>query len=400
MSELKLRPRCYITEMKLKRGASAIPAGQPKPVVWLLLLCLVFAVVGCGVPGEPVPPSPPIPLPVTDLTAVQRGDGVLLSFTLPKKDTRSQRLTQTPTADILRGSLRPDGLPDLHSLHVVDTIPSAVLNSYIQDGKVEFLEHFSPEETRAHPGEIVVFAVRTRVSERKSSADSNVVVVSLYRVPERIENVQTHESENTIELSWTAPTRTSGGEPLSGPLPYHVYRGEIDPASQTAAEKDLHAAVWKSPLIQIATTTEPQYKDTGFDYGKTYVYVIRNAMQVNGKPLESDDSKPVIITPKDVFPPAAPQDLVAAVLAGAQAGSYVVDLSWGINVETDLAGYRVYRSERENQRGELLTPHLLPSSEYRDTQVVSGQRYWYTVTAVDKAGNESAPSAPLSVEIP
>lgn len=386
--------------MKPRQGAIAIPAGQPKLVLSLLLLSLASVGIGCGVPGEPVPPSPPIPLPVTDLAATQRGDGVLLSFTLPKKDTRSQRLAQTPTVDILRGSLRPDGLPDLHSLHVVDTIPSAVLTGYLQDEKVQFLERLSPEETRAHPGELVVFAVRTRVSERKNSADSNVAVVSLYGVPERIENVQTHESENAIELSWNAPTRTSGGEPLSGPLSYHLYRGELDPASQAAAEKDLQAAVWKAPLLQIASLTEAQYKDTGFDYGKTYVYVIRSMIQVNGKPLESDDSKPVIITPKDVFPPGAPQDLVAAVLAGAQAGTYVVDLSWGINVETDLAGYRVYRSERESERGELLTPRLLPSSEYRDSEVVSGRHYWYTVTAVDKAGNESAPSAPLSVEIP
>jgi len=32
--------------------------------------------------------------------------------------------------------------------------------------------------------------------------------------------------------------------------------------------------------------------------------------------------------------------------------------------------------------------------------VSGGQRYWYTVTAVDRAGNESAPSAAVIVEIP
>ena len=355
--------------------------------------------IGCGVPGEPVPPSPPIPEAVGDLTATQRGDGVLLSFTLPTKSTRNERLTQTPTMEVLRGSLRPDGLPDVHSLHVVDTVPGSLLASYVQDGKVQFLEHFAPQETREHPGVMTVFAVRTRVSERKESANSNVVVVSLYAVPARIDDLQTKESENSIELSWTAPMQTSGGEPLTRPLSYHVYRGEIDPASAEAAAKDLHAAVWRAPLLSIATTTAPEYEDTGFDYGKTYVYVVRSVVSVDGKPLESGDSRPLILTPKDIFPPAAPQDLVAAVLPGAN-GNRVVDLSWAGNTETDLAGYRVYRSEEENERGQLLTPNQLPSSAYRDANVTPGRRYWYTVTAVDRAGNESAPSTALAVDVP
>jgi fibronectin type 3 domain-containing protein len=77
-----------------------------------------------------------------------------------------------------------------------------------------------------------------------------------------------------------------------------------------------------------------------------------------------------------------------------------VDLSWAINLETDMAGYRVYRSERGNERGQLLAPDLLPTPAFRDSTVLAGRRYWYTVTAVDRAGNESAPSSSLLVEMP
>ena len=388
--------------MTPRKGAIAIPPGQPKLALALLcgLLAVVATATSCGVPGEPVPPSPPIPLAVTDLAAAQRGDGVLLSFTPPNKSTRSERLNTTPTMEILRGSLRPDGLPDTKSFHVIDTVPGPILGTYIQEGKVQFLEHFSPQESRALLGKTTVFLVRTRVSERKSSADSNIVKVTLYPVPERIEKIDTHETENSIQFGWASPARTSSGEPISGPLSYHVFRGELDPASQAATERDFHAAVWKSPLLPIATVAAPAYEDRGFDYGNTYVYVVRSVTNAEGKPLESDDSRPVILTPKDVFPPAAPQDVVAAVLPGGQPGTAVVDLSWAINVETDLAGYRVYRSEREGERGRLLTPTLLPSPAYRDNDVLSGRRYWYAVTAVDHAGNESAPSAAILVEIP
>jgi hypothetical protein len=386
--------------MKPRRGALAIPPGQPK-LALTFCVALLFAIsvaTGCGVPGDPVPPSPPIPVAVSDLTAVQRGDGVLLTFTLPSKSTRDERLTETPTMEVLRGTLRPDGLPDPRTVRVVDTVPGSLLSSHVQDGKVQFLEHYAPEETHAHPGELVVFSVRTSISERKPSADSNSVVLSLYPVAQPIERLEAKVTENAVELKWMAPTQMSGGEPISVPLSYFVYRGEIDAAS--TAEKDLHAATWKSPLLQIATTKATEYQDTGFDFGKTYVYVLRSAITVNGKLLESGDSRPATVTPKDIFPPAAPEDVVAAVLPGPGTGESVVDLSWSINVETDLAGYRVYRSERENERGQLVTPDLLPSPAYRDSNVAPVHRYWYTVTAVDRAGNESASSAAVFVEIP
>jgi hypothetical protein len=41
----------------------------------------------------------------------------------------------------------------------------------------------------------------------------------------------------------------------------------------------------------------------------------------------------------------------------------------------------------------------LLSPAYRDTSVQPGHRYWYSVTAVDRSGNESVPSASVAVEV-
>jgi fibronectin type 3 domain-containing protein len=87
------------------------------------------------------------------------------------------------------------------------------------------------------------------------------------------------------------------------------------------------------------------------------------------------------------------------VLPGANPSAFVVDLSWSSNLETDLAGYHVYRSEQEGARGQLITTDLLPVPAVRDSSVALGHRYWYTVTAVDRAGNESGPSRPVAVDI-
>lgn len=366
----------------------------------LLFLFAIILAAGCGAPGEPTPPSPPIPNPVGDLKGVQVGDAVLLTFTLPTKSTLGLRLNQIPTLEVWRGSLRPDGTPDPRTFHIVNTIPAPILKDYVQNGIVSYPDPVQAEELRTRTGETALYRVRTRVSERKSSTDSNQISIDLYPVPQRIENLEPVVTEKNIQLTWSAPTSTSAGAQLPPIQEYHVYRGELDPASLAAAQKDLHAAVWKFPLLQIATTKTTEYQDPTFEFDTTYAYVVRSVISEGGSLLESGDSVPAILTPKDTFPPAAPQDVVAAVLPGANSGSNVVDLSWSINLETDLAGYRVYRSESDNARGQLLTSDLVLTPSYRDTTVVSGHRYWYTVSALDRAGNESAPSSVALAEIP
>lgn len=306
-------------------------------------------------------------------------------------------MTVLPTLEILRGSLKLDGTPDPRSFRVVDTVPGALLAGYIQQSKVQFLDPIPPEETQAHPGETVVYRVRMRVTDKKVSQNSNDAVLTLFPVPEKIESLEALVTENGIRLKWQPPGKTSGGGPLGPIQEYHIYRGEVDPASAEAASKNLRQASWKSPLLQIAVTSSPGYLDSAFDYGKTYIYIVRTVV-LAGAPLESSDSNIALVTPKDTFPPAAPQGIVAATLPGDSPGSLVVDLSWSINIELDLAGYRVYRSDQEGLRGDLLTPELLPTPAYRDTSVVAGKHYWYTVTAVDRAGNESEPST-LAVDV-
>jgi fibronectin type 3 domain-containing protein len=349
--------------------------------------------IGCGAPGEPVPPSPPVPVAVTDLTARQVGDAVQLIFALPGKTITGDKLSEPPAVEILRGAVKDDGTADNKSFRIVYTIPGATTDNYLAEGRVHFTDSVSPEEIRAHPGEFLAYRVRTRASRKRSSADSNTVTLRVYAVPERIPSVEARVTETAIELTWPAPTRTSAGDPLAGVSGYRIYRGELDPSSADAALKDLAQAKWTSPLVSLATSPTTSYRDSFFDFGKTYVYAVRTIVLVQGNELESGDSVPAVVTPRDIFPPAAPQGLVAAVLPSATQASVEVDLSWSINLETDLAGYRVYRSEEPGTRGQLLTPDLLLTPSYRDTSVLVGHPYWYSVTAVDRAGNESQPSA-------
>jgi hypothetical protein len=367
--------------------------------VLLTISFALFDVAGCGAPGEPTPPTPPVPLAITDLAAQQAGDGVQLVFTLPVRTVAGERLAAPPAVEVVRGTPKPDGSPDAKSYRVVYTIPGALVENYVSEGHVKFTDPVAPVETRSHPGSPLVYLVRTRASKKRASADSNTVSVRMFPVPEAIAPLQAHVTESAIELSWTTPTRTSGGDPLSAFSGYRIYRGELDAPSAEAAASDVSKAKWKSPLKLLAPSEENSYRDTLFDFGKTYAYTVRSVVLVEGHALESADSTAAIVSPRDTFPPAAPQNVVAAVLSGANAGSVQVDLSWSINLETDLAGYRVYRSEQPDARGVLVTPEVLLAPAYRDTSVEPGHRYWYSVTAVDRAGNESEPSVAAIVEV-
>ncbi len=367
--------------------------------VFHFLFSIFSLSAGCGAPGEPVPPSPPVPAAITDLAARQLGDGVLLSFTLPTNSASGSRLPEPPAVEILRGITQRDGTPDPKSFRAVDTIPSTLVTTYVTQKRVEFIDTLSPQDPQASSGTTLAYRVRTRTSRKRASADSNTVLVQVFPVPQKIALVETQVTESAIELRWAAPASTSAGANLSGALMYHVYRAEVDPAFLKAAEERGSLLETKSGLALLATSAAPSYQDTSFEFGKSYLYIVRSVLTANGLSLESDDSQHVIVTPRDIFPPAAPQGLVAALLPGATPESFVVELSWSISLETDLAGYRVYRSEQENVRGQLLTAELLLAPAYRDTSVEPGHHYWYTVTAVDRAGNESAPSAAVAIDI-
>jgi len=90
-------------------------------------------------------------------------------------------------------------------------------------------------------------------------------------------------------------------------------------------------------------------------------------------------------------PPSAPLGLSAV------GGNGQVSLGWADNVEPDLAGYRVHRSQ--NPGGPYTEiAGLLTASGYIDTAAVNGTRYYYVVSAEDTAGNGSAQSGEASAK--
>ena len=126
--------------------------------------------------------------------------------------------------------------------------------------------------------------------------------------------------------------------------------------------------------------------DAAAPEGGKACYVVR-AVASADPIVESAPSNEACVDVRDIEPPAAPSGL--AVLPRDKG----LEVLWTPSVEGDLAGYRVYREAKGEPRRKLADVEAGRSS-WLDTSASRGVDYAYTVTAVDRAGNES-PEAPL-----
>jgi hypothetical protein len=352
----------------------------PKRILQTLALAsAVGGLFGCGVQGMPHPPRLERPEKVTNLTAVQMGQGLELRFSLPQHTTEGERLTKPMEIEILR-SLVPSGkgLSELkpevwtHLLHD-DWQPFA------QGNNVVYSLHLTGQEFHDWQGRTVVVAVTTLTRgfrHRPLESDpSNFVDVPIYDVSEPVQGVNCVTTEKAIEVRFTPPAKTLSGGAVSDLAGYRIYRSATGPAGNFELRSE---------------TATPPYRDSEFVFGKTYAYQVRAVFGRPGQIAMSDASAVKLVTPRDVFPPAPPQGLTALYTAGA------VELVWTANSEPDLAGYSVYRSD--GQTVEQVNKELVRTPIFRDASAQPGRTYNYHVTAVDLSGNESKASQTVDVE--
>jgi hypothetical protein len=405
----------------------------------------IFIVLGaCAAPGEPVARRAPVPAPITNLAAEQSGNSATLTFVLPHYTIEHKLLKRPPDIEIYRSfsstppsntvasssappiaesPTSPGAAPVASAapattmpvaeatssspgLSLLITIPSALASHYEQDGAVRYTDQWTPDILKQYRGKFAVYMVRTAESRKKTSPDSNLAGARVYPAPNPISDLKAQLARSAIDLTWTAPQQTPVG-PAPPIKAYEIYRSEISSgktSNTTAATPEVLPIPGKKESAaqpqKIATTESASYEDIDISLGATYQYSVRSTVEDSGESVESADSNAVTITMRDVFPPSAPTGLVAVPVPAENGTSPHLDLSWNVNPETDVTGYNVYRSEQESTPGPRLNSQLLPTPVFSDMSAVAGQHYFYRVTAVDRSGNESQPSAAVSAEVP
>jgi hypothetical protein len=145
-------------------------------------------------------------------------------------------------------------------------------------------------------------------------------------------------------------------------------------------------------------STTHSVKITGLTAAKTYYFkVIANR---EGRAAETSTLQTLntLSTIEDKTAPTPPAGVEAA-LTGTPGQLAVF---WAASSDTDLKGYRVYRSELANGVFSVISNVMIARGQekFTDYTVTAGKKYFYRVTAIDQAGNESGFNNMASMLVP
>ena len=351
----------------------------------LLVFVAGFLLAGCGTPGAPLPPSLNIPKPVKDLKAVRKGDGVTITWTAPQ-DTTDGALLKHPGKMMLERALQTMGSSASTPAKIADLpLPPALKNK--QGKEITFKDSLA--QFAHDSADFAVYTVVSVSNEGKGAGPSNQAAVPLAPVPPPPRDMDVKVVAQGVAISWEQPWPAVNPAHLTAQYLYRIMRRQQG-AKDSALVKEI--ALGNSAVAVV---------DTGIEWEKQYQYWVtpltRWEAQGQKGEIEGEDSPIVAIEAHDTFPPAAPTGL-QAVFSGVTQQAFI-DLTWTPNTEPDLAGYNVYRRSQGAQPVRI-NKDLVKSPAFRDAEVQPGNKYLYSVSAVDLRGNESGKSQEASETVP
>jgi hypothetical protein len=359
-----------------------------------LALLSVSIATGCGAPAAPQPPTLNLPQPVRDLTAKRAGNVVHLTFTVPQKTTDKLPVRGAMTVHLCRNA-------ESGPCQAAGTLAIPAQE------KAASMDDNLPPELSQGPPRLLAYRVSILNRAGKSEGDSAPAYTAAGVTPLPVTGFVATPRRNGIVLSWQATDqpasttgwirfdriRTSAPPPQPEPIANNSSRNLLtgrntpgEPAEQILRLPESTAQHQASAIDATAHT------------GNSYRYIAQRVEQVTiaGRSIEIAGlpSAPAATAYPDVFPPPVPTGLVSAADTAAKA----IDLDWTPDVDPGLAGYVVYRRTAGTpEQPQRISPAGKPvtSSNWTDTTAVPGQRYAYSVSAIDVSGNESARSAEI-----
>ncbi len=252
---------------------------------------------------------------------------------------------------------------------------------------VTYADSLPSSVTGNDPSAFATYAVQVLNTEVRSAGLSNQVRVPMIRALPPLQDFQAQVAKEGVVLNWKAEV----------PAPPDGVRYVFRILRQAPGQQ-------QSTIGEIAAGSETSYSftDSQIEWEKTYEYRAEAVTLISqpGRPdvqVEGDDTPVVKVFAHDVFPPAVPSGL-QAVFSGPGQQPFI-DLVWAPVSDIDLAGYNVYR-RTEGTSAIKINTELVKTPAYRDANVQPNSRYYYSVTAVDLRGNESAKSEEANESVP
>jgi hypothetical protein len=353
----------------------------------LCLLALALC-IACGTPGVPLPPSLELARPVSDLRAVRKGNTVYLTWSPPEATTDRHNIRHPGATEVCRtvGTILRECGVAVAQIPFARTPP---VTKFAPKPQLSYSDRLPTNLAAENPTATVVYAVSVLNSYGRSAGLSNQVQVPVAPTLPPPADFQAQVTAEGVRLTWklVAPRIAVPGLRFF----CRVYRREAGANADTVAGE-----------VGLTDESSFSFLDTGSEWEKTYAYrltVVTLVAPESGteQHVEGDDSTSITVVAHDIFPPAIPAGL-QAVFSGPGQKPFI-DLIWAPDTESDLAGYNVYRHEQGGPAVKL-NSDAVKSPAFRDADVLTGHQYFYSVSAVDVRGNESAHSDEASEAVP
>lgn len=369
---------------------------QSKPTarrlsVTVVALAAIFALsAGCGKRRPPQPPIERVPQRTELLSGVQRGNQVILSWPAPLRNAPDESVQSIRRIDVYRLAEpvnAPIGLTEEEfsaRATLIGSVPFEAIQT--NEGTINY-----NDELRLTEPVRLRYAVRFVNAAGQRASFSNFLLVepaSTVSLPPALSG-EANIDDNSITVSWERPKANIDGSTPPNLLGFNVYRA-------TRSQNEPAQTPLNGP--RPVPPTQTQFVDQNFSFGEEYIYVVRAvSLGTGGNPVESLNSNPLSVTPRDVFAPTSPKGVSVA------AANNRISIFWAANPERDVAGYNLFRSTNPDLPKDSWTKlnrAVLTRTTFQDDSVQTGVKYFYYLTAVDNVGNVSAPSDVVSETAP
>jgi len=323
------------------------------------------------------------------LSGAQRGNQVILSWPAPQRNAPDDSVQSIRRIDIYRLAEKPNAPLPLTEEEFATR--STLIGSVTYDQIKKATDTLSYTDTLELAGEParLRYAIRYVNASNQRAAFSNFLLIEpagRIAKPPTVIVTGNEIREGSVVISWQPPAANIDGSTPVNLLGYNVYR---------TAESQGKAS---QTLINTSLISGEQFIDKNIRYGENYRYIVRSvSLGTGGAQVESLNSNPISVSPRDVFPPSAPAAITIAAAPGR------LSIFFPANPEPDVVGYNIYRStdpDLSKERWTKLTSSIITRTTFQDENVESGKRYYYYLTAVDQAGNVSPPSEVVSETVP
>ncbi len=359
-------------------------------IAMIILIMVCCFPINCGKKG-PLQLEPELfPTPAENLQVQQMGKNILLQWNFPKTFSDKK---QTP--------LQIEKIEKIQVYYSNKAIPGPRFHKKAQILKKIHIRDLHKIESAAVPNTFsysIPFQLKDldnkdhflSIQYQYGKKKSPLCVIAYFRsvVPAKpIANLKVTLENKAIKLQWTRPTLDEMGKSIAFISGYNVYK-QIKPDETGVTDEKKTPPSGKQelpPFIKLNSSTllGEYFEDLNTSVNGTYTYYV-TAMVSNL--VESDTSEYIAVPVTDTYPPEIPPNLVSFKTSNA------IYLNWKEVTDVDFSHYRIYRrTETETDFSKIADN--ITANNYTDKSVKKETIYYYTVTAVDKKGNESPFSA-------